>query len=40
VHEGVLVICNGRHVGFDARRINLAVGVDDENRVSHSSLKG
>jgi hypothetical protein len=40
VYEGVVVICNGQHVGFDARRINLSVGVDDEKRVSHSSLKG
>jgi hypothetical protein len=40
VYEGALVICNRRHIGFDARRINLSVGVDDEKRVSHSSLKG
>lgn len=40
VHEGVIVVCNGTHIGFDARRVNLVVGVDDEKRVAHSSLKG
>jgi uncharacterized protein len=40
VHEGAVVICNGTHIGFDARRVNLSVGVDDEKRVAHSSLKG
>jgi hypothetical protein len=40
VHEGVHVVCNGVHIAFDARRVNLSVGVDDENRVSHASLKG
>lgn len=40
VHEGAVVVCNGTHIGFDARRVNLSVGVDDEKRVAHSSLKG
>lgn len=40
IHEGAVVICNGQHIGFDARRVNLSVGVDDEKRVAHSSLKG
>jgi hypothetical protein len=40
VNEGVKVICNGVEVGFDARRVNLTVGVDDEKHVSHFSLVG
>jgi uncharacterized protein len=40
IHEGAVVICNGTHIGFDARRVNLSVGVDDEKRVAHFSLKG
>lgn len=40
VHEGAVVICNGTHIGFGARRVNLSVGVDDEKRVAHFSLKG
>ena len=39
-HEGVVVVCGGEKIGFDATRVNLTVGTDDENRVTHASLSG
>ena len=40
VHPGVHVVCNGADVVFDARRVNLSLGVDDEGHVAHDSLAG